>query len=54
MFDRVIQGLKCLGGNPMWKACSGCPYHGKGLSPCRIAVCEDAIRLIEKARDTDE
>lgn len=50
----VISGIKCLGGDSKWKPCSDCPYHGKGKKPCRIAICEDAIRLLKKARDTDE
>lgn len=28
--------------------CSDCTYHGPGLPPCRKAVHEDAIALIEK------
>ena len=41
----VIQGLRCLGDDGE-RRCSDCPYHGKGLKPCRIAICEDAESVI--------
>lgn len=43
---KTINGLTCLGGNEAWKPCSSCPYHGKGLKPCRVAVMEDAIQQL--------
>lgn len=52
-YEKVLIGLKCLGGDGE-RRCSDCPYHGKGKKPCRIAICEDATRLLKKARDTDE
>lgn len=44
---KVIKGLKCLGGDGE-RRCSDCPYHGKGLKPCRIAICEDAESVIRE------
>ena len=45
-YDEIKQGLECLGGQRE-KECSDCPYHGKGLPPCRIAICKDSIRCVE-------
>lgn len=50
--DKVIAGLRCLGGNDKWKACSDCPYHGRGKKPCRIAICEDAERMIKRTGES--
>ena len=44
----VIRGLQCLGGDGHQPRCSDCPYHGKGLKPCRIAICEDAESVIRE------
>lgn len=44
----VIRGLQCLGGDGHQPRCSDCPYHGKGLPPCRIAICKDAERVIRE------
>ena len=43
----IIRGLECVGGNCEFRGCSDCPWHGKGLPPCRIAVCESAIAYIQ-------
>ena len=45
-FGEIKYGLECLGGQRNPK-CSDCSYHGKGLPPCRIAICKDAINCVE-------
>lgn len=54
LYEKVLIGLKCLGGDGHQPRCSDCPYHGKGKKPCRIAICEDATRLLEEVRDSHE
>jgi hypothetical protein len=45
-YDEIKQGLECIGGQRN-QNCSDCPYHGKYLPPCRMVICEDAIRCVE-------
>ena len=47
----IISGLECLGSKREQK-CSDCPWHGKGLPPCRIAICESAIAYIESEEES--
>lgn len=54
--EEIKAALRCLG-SMGWKNCSECPYHGKGLPPCRIAVTKDAEEYInehEKQGDSYE
>lgn len=50
--DEIKKGLAC----PVQKRgflldCSNCAYHGRDLTPCRIAVHEDALAYIEKLEE---
>ena len=54
LYEKVLIGLKCLGGDGHQPRCSDCPYHGKGLKPCRIAICEDAAFLLQRMQDHEE
>lgn len=57
--DEIKKGLRCLSHDRTHTLpCSDCEYHGQGLPPCRTAVHEDAIALIqqlqaEKAEQAD-
>ena len=48
--EKVRIGLECRG-DKRDPHCVDCPYHGKGLTPCRIAVCEDALAIIEQLEE---
>lgn len=53
--EKIKFGLTCLG-MPVLRPlpCSDCPYHGKGLPPCRIAVCEEAVQYIEQLKNDND
>ena len=48
--ENIKKGLACLGDcTPnRWLPCSDCDWHGRYKPPCRIAICEAAIALIEQ------
>ena len=47
--DEIKKGLRCLAHDRTHTLpCSDCEYHGQGLPPCRTAVHEDAIALIQQ------
>lgn len=47
--EEIKMGLECHGFKEahFHKHCSDCAYHGKKLTPCRIAVHEDALKYIK-------
>ena len=50
--DETKKGLRCLSHDRTHTLpCSDCEYHGQGLPPCRTAVHEDAIDLIQQLQD---
>ena len=50
--DETKKGLRCLSHDRTHTLpCSDCEYHGQGLPPCRMAVHEDAIALIQQLED---
>lgn len=48
--EEIRIGLECRG-DKRDPHCVDCPYHGKGLTPCRIAVCEDALAIIDQLEE---
>lgn len=47
--DNIKKGLKCFAQDRSYMLpCSDCDYHGQGKPPCRKAVHEDALALIEQ------
>ena len=47
--EEIKKGLRCLSHDRTHTLpCSDCEYHGQGLPPCRTAVHEDAIALIQQ------
>ena len=47
--DNIKKGLACFAQDRSYMLpCSDCAYHGQGLPPCRKAVHEDALALIEQ------
>lgn len=50
--DEIKKGLRCLSHDRTHTLpCSDCEYHGQGLPPCRSAVHEDALALIQQLED---
>lgn len=50
--DEIKKGLRCLSHDRTHTLpCSDCEYHGQGLPPCRTAVHEDAIALIQQLEE---
>ena len=47
--DEIKKGLACdVKKRGFLLDCSNCAYHGRDLTPCRIAVHDDALEYIQK------